>query len=110
MSEKPNWTVPTEVSALDIAFPGSVEHLMPAYDEIPKEFKDSNNPWCEFQRDWFFKGLKQEQIPEPKEGITGHIALRHLQAIQHSFQPKHEHKEAAVAYLASLWFQPKVRA
>jgi hypothetical protein len=36
--------------------------------------------------------------------VDGELAIRHLQVIQASFEPKHEHKEAAVAYLASLWF------
>jgi hypothetical protein len=40
-----------------------------------------------------------------KEGVDGNLAFRHLSAIQRSFTPKHEHKEAAVAYLASLWFE-----
>jgi len=38
------------------------------------------------------------------EGVDGGLAIRHLQVIQASFEPKHEHKEAAVAYLASPWF------
>jgi hypothetical protein len=29
----------------------------------------------------------------------------HLKAIMGSFQPKHEHKTAGVAYLMSLWFE-----
>jgi hypothetical protein len=41
---------------------------------------------------------------KPKEGVDVDKALRHIQAIMRSYQPKHEHKEAAVAYLLSQWF------
>lgn len=73
---------------------------------IPEEFKDrnTNNKWLEFQRTWFFKGIKSSGLV-PKPGIDMNEALRHLQAIQSSYEPKHEHKEACVAYLASLWFE-----
>ena len=93
---------PQEVSELEIAFPASVKRLMPTWDEIPAEFKRQDNPWAEWQRRWFFKGLQGR--PSPKQGIDGNKAMRHLSVIQRSFEPKHEHKEAAVAYLASLWF------
>jgi len=52
-----------------------------------------------------FSGLKKSEVPPVKEGIDVNMALRHLHAIQGSFEPKHEYKEAAVAYLASLWFE-----
>jgi len=32
-------------------------------------------------------------------------STRHLQTIQGSFEPKHEHKQDCVAYFMSLWFQ-----
>jgi hypothetical protein len=98
--------LPQEVTGLDMAFGGDVSKLMPPYAEIPKEFKDTHNYWCGWQSQWFFEGLKTQ--PEAKEGIDQKSAMRHLAAIQRSFEPQHEHKSAAVAYLASLWFkQPK---
>lgn len=98
---------PTKVDAIDVAFGGggkTLRELMPSYAEIPDEFKRQSNRWVKFQQDWFFNGLKKEEIPKAKDGIDQGIALSHLQCIQGSFEPKHEHKEAAVAYLASLWF------
>ncbi len=40
-----------------------------------------------------------------KPGIDETDAKRHLKAVLGSFAPKHEHKEAACAYLMSLWFE-----
>lgn len=97
--------MPQEIDA-KVAF-RDISHLMPAYDEIPEEFKGvySKNKFVKWAAKWFFQGLKKEEIPEAKEGIDKNKALRHLAVIQRSFAPKHEHKGAAVAYLASLWFE-----
>jgi hypothetical protein len=96
---------PQPVDAVLAAFPGSVKHLMPKWDEIPEEFHHGHTPWNKLQSRWFFTGLPKETVWVPKEGIDKDVALRHLKTIQGSFEPKHEHKEAAVAYLMSLWFE-----
>lgn len=95
-----DFSKPHKVDGLSIAFGGGMD-LLPAYKEIPDEFKRDSNPWCRWQSEWFFKGL--EKMPTAKEGIDQGEAMRHLSAIQKSFEPGHEHKMAAVAYLASLW-------
>jgi hypothetical protein len=100
------WARPTPVSDVEIAFGvGVVERLMPPMAEIPVEFKslNSRNRWIVCQQDWFFTGLR-DVVWSPKEGVDTIAALRHLKAIQGSWDPKHEHKQAAVAYLLSLWF------
>ena len=94
---------PQQVTKLDLAFPGSVSHLMPRYDEIPKEFKKDNNPWVKFVDQWFFGGANAQALMA-KKGIERHMALDHLRVIMGSFEPKHEHKISAVAYLLSQWF------
>lgn len=94
---------PTKLEDVDVAFPTTVSHLMPKYDDIPKEFKDHNNPFAALQAEWFFKGMKASKLIA-KEYIDRNMAMRHLQSIQGSFEPKHEHKSAGVAYLMSLWF------
>lgn len=93
---------PQEISKADAVFGGNTRTLMPAYHEIPEEFKRSGNNWVEWQRQWFYRGLQSS--PTPKEGIDAKAAMAHLAAIQSSWDPKHEHKMAGVAYLASLWF------
>ena len=98
---------PKPVSKVDLVFGGNMKELMPKYEEIPAEFKDFNkeNRWTKLQSKWFFEGLKKNEIPKTREGIDQNQALTHLQAIQASWEPKHEHKVAAVAYLMSLWFE-----
>jgi hypothetical protein len=40
-----------------------------------------------------------------KDGINRKDALLHAITVLTSFEPKHEHKIAAVAYLMFLWFK-----
>lgn len=95
---------PMEVDPVFAAFPASVRHMMPDYKDIPEEFKRGRTKWNELVSTWFFRGLKNAQY-KPKEGIDQKKALRHLKCIMGSWEPKHEHKEAAVAYLLSQWFE-----
>lgn len=95
-----------ELTDADVVFPADVLKIMPKYEDIPKEFRNLNNhtKWNKLVSDWFFLGLKKLEI-KPKEGVDQKKAMRHLGAIMRSFQPKHEHKEAAVAFLMSEWFE-----
>jgi len=95
--------LPIAVSQVDLAFPANVSHLMPAYEDIPKEFKSLYNPWVKIFSDFFYSGAKNIQW-NPKEGIDKLTAANHIRCIMGSFEPQHEHKEAACAYLMSLWF------
>jgi len=99
-----DWTTPQEISDVEIAFPAHVLNRMPEWDEIPPEFKRHRGTrWNELMARWFYDGLKGHEFCA-KEGVDKDAALRHLMAILGSYEPKHEHKEAAVAYLMSLWF------
>ena len=93
---------PAKVNQAEIAFGGDMDKLMPKIHTIPDEY-EGKDKWESWQSDWFFSGLKAR--PTPKEGIDIEDAMRHLSAIQGSWEPKHEHKQAAVAYLASQWFK-----
>lgn len=98
---------PQLLSALETIFPTDVSHLMPDMAEIPEDFHrgwGEAKPWVKFQRDWFFSGLVNVEA-QVKEGLDPKAVWGHLKAIQGSFEPKHEHKEAAVAFLASQWFE-----
>lgn len=77
--------------------------LMPTWSAIPDSFKRSSNPWCQLAHRWFFDGLEGTFVP--KTGIDLDRAMRQLKLILGSWSPAHEHKEAAVAYLMSLWFE-----
>lgn len=101
-----DFSAPHEVSRAEGVFGGrDVFSLMPAYKDIPPEFKSTSNPFCRIQAAWFFLGFKKWPL-EPKRGIDLGGAIAHLSAIQASFEPPHEHKAAGAAYLMSLWFEP----
>ena len=93
-----------EVSQIELAFPASVLQFMPKWEDIPDEFKDRNTKECRLASDWFFCGLS-ELNGSPREGVDAEKALKHIQMVLGSFEPKHEHKEAAVAFLLREWFE-----
>jgi len=93
---------PIDVDKLDQVLGGKAMDILPKWGDIPEQFKRGSNPWVKWQQQWFFSGLKA--MPVPKEGIDLKKAMSNLACCQGSFEPKHEHKEAGVAYLASLWF------
>jgi len=93
--------LPVDVDDVTLAFPASiVEKYMPAMKDIPAHI---DRKWEDLISTWFFEGVSELKLT-PKPGIDERKALRHIKAILGSFEPKHEHKEAAAAYLMSLWF------
>jgi hypothetical protein len=96
-------TPDSTLTALDVVFPAGVHHLMPSMESIPEEFH-SRSSWNKLISEWFFRGLNNISVV-PAEGIDENNALRHVKCIMGSFEPKHEHKEAACAYLMSQWFK-----
>lgn len=94
------WATPHEVSDMEVAFPAEIMHLMPAMEDIPE---DGLEDWERFVSTWFGFGLHSDIVFILRPGIDGDLMLRHIQCVMGSFQPKHEHKIAAVAYLFSLW-------
>ena len=95
-----------EISKSDRAFPADALDWMPAWDEIPEEYRDRNNGtvWNKIVRRWFFSGLPEKVAFYPKDGVDAERAVAVVQATLGSFAPKHEHKEAACAYMLASWF------
>ena len=93
---------PINVTDVDRVFGGKAMDILPNFSAIPEEFTRGRNPWVQWQQKWFFGGL--DRYPVPRDGIDLKLAMKNLACVQGSFEPKHEHKEAGVAYLASLWF------
>lgn len=93
----------SDISDVDYAFPAHVLGLMPEFKNIPEKYKDGNTPANAFVNMWFYSGVKGLRAT-PREGVDGVKAMRHLSAIMRSFEPKHEHKEAACAFLLDEWF------
>lgn len=109
------YATPHDVGDPTLAFPASViGTLLPRWADIPEEFHKEtvvSAPWYRFQQVWFAYGLDEDSGfvgVDLKEGIDGNMAFRHLATIQGSYEPKHEHKIAGVAWLASLWFNEVV--
>jgi hypothetical protein len=99
-----DWSKPRTTVELNLVGV-NVMRLLPAMSEIPPEFRvlHGGNKWLAMQQQWFFRGICAHGL-KPKEGVSKDDAIAHLSMIQESFAPQHEHKKAAVAYLASLWF------
>lgn len=102
---------PHEISDIQVAFPANIDGLLPRFEDIPESFRkwdgdDESREWIAFQNRWFYQGIPQDVELSPVAGVKLSAALRHLGAIQGSFEPKWEHKQAAVAWLASRWLAP----
>ncbi|WP_145142117.1 hypothetical protein [Paenibacillus sp. Y412MC10] len=95
---------PVEVNELDLTFGGDMKKLLPPMNEIPTEFQRGQTKWNKLINKWFFTGLKKLDV-KPREGVDRQKALNHVSAIMRSFEPSHEHKEAACSYLMSQFFE-----
>lgn len=102
---------PMDISPAMQAFPAGVvrEGYLPLEKDIPDEFKKTvhDNKWIRLFNEIFFRTgdrdiFKLELFP--KEGIDAGKAWAHICACMGSYEPRHEHKTAGVAYLFSLWF------
>lgn len=96
-----------DVSDVERSFgANNMAEMMPSYSQIPEEFKDFNgrNKWNVLVRDMFFFGLKSIDLT-PKKGVDPKKAFKHIRSIMVSWIPKHEHKEAACAFLFNEWFE-----
>jgi hypothetical protein len=96
-----------DVSDIDLAFPAHVMHLMPEYDRIPEEFRRGTTEWNKLVSKWFFQGVQGLRFV-PKPGVdneTYRKVMRQFRCILGSFEPQHEHKEAACAYILSCYFE-----
>ena len=95
-----------------VAF-GSIKH-MPKADAIPADFKRHNgNAYVKAVSSWFFSGAKKAPNGltidgvtfTAKAGVDADKALRAIKAVLGSFEPAHEDKEAACAFMLSEWFE-----
>lgn len=101
------WSVPSPVSDIDIAFAARGPELTPDYEDVPDEFKRSGSVWVRFIDHWFFRGNPTEafEVGRPRDGVDAELAFRHLKVVLGTFGTKHEHKTAGAAWLLSLWFE-----
>lgn len=93
-----------DLTDADLVFPARALSWMPTMEQIPKEFRDGDTEWNQIASQWFYAGISDDAEFVPREGIDPVKAVRALKATLGSYAPKHEHKEAAVAYMMSCWF------
>ncbi|WP_435952694.1 hypothetical protein [Dryocola sp. BD626] len=95
------------ISRKEVAFgPEKMTDYLPPAHKIPKEFFSDSNKWSRYIQGWFYGGLKESPIA--KDGVNFKDAAAHISVILASFEPKHEHKIAGCAYLASQWFKDEM--
>lgn len=101
------WGQPVVLSDLDAVFGSKdISEVLPTWEEIPEDFKNGwgeASKWIKKVEDWFYSGITALKMTM-KEDVDPDKAMRHLKCILSSWEPKHEHKTAGVAYLMSLWF------
>lgn len=92
-----------KLDGIEVAFgPRRCLDIMPTYEECRK----TRANWQKYETlvsDWFYLGLASFDAT-PRDGVNKDAAIRHIKSVLGSFEPKHEHKEAAVAYLIHEWF------
>lgn len=99
---------PMEVSDTQMTFPATLGELLPKWNDIPKRFQGNNDMYCQFADAWFFGGWPGKKfLVYPKGDVDPQKAIRHLYTLLRSYEPKQEHKIAAVGWLASRWLDIK---
>lgn len=96
---------PVKMSPLNSAFGLNVVDSMPKYQDIPEQFKHGYTPQNKLVNKLFFNGGKIDWLVTKPE-IDRTDAIRQIKATLGSWEPKHEHKEAAVAMMLAEWFEP----
>ena len=90
------------ITDTEVAF-GSTKYL-PKMKDIPEDFFKRSNVYVQLFNAIFFKGLVEFNY-EPMEGFSKDTINKVIASHAGSFMPKHEHKEAGVAYMMSLMFK-----
>lgn len=97
-----------EVTDVDVVF-ATRPHGLPDWDDIPDEFREGSGDarfWHHVVDTLFFNGGKLSDFGlKPKAGVDSNKAHRALRCCLTSWEPKHEHKTAGVAYMLSEWFE-----
>jgi methenyltetrahydromethanopterin cyclohydrolase len=95
-----------KLSPVDVAFPANPP--LPAWDEIPEQFKRGSNDYARVARALFSNGATLSDCGlRVKDGLDAGDVMDVLCACLGSFRPKHEHKMAGVAYMLSEWCDGK---
>jgi hypothetical protein len=96
------------VDQVNYAFPAHVIGiLIPEWQYLPEQFRDGNSCFEELASHACFNcvELKPEVV---RVDVDLSSANRQLSAVSRSFEPEHKYKEAALAYLLSLWLREDI--
>ena len=100
-----DWSQPKSASDLDYAFPAVViGRFIPCWDDLPAPFRNRSSGFEELATHVAFNAVSFRD-GVLRDGIDAHMANRQISIVARSFEPKHEHKEAGLAYLLSLWLR-----
>lgn len=102
------WLRPMKIDNKDVVFGpiGKIEEYMPKWTELPEDFRRERGDakkWINIVDDLFFYGAKDIRCTVKDPTIEQRDIIRHISMLLSSFEPSHEHKTSAVAYLLSLW-------
>lgn len=100
------FATPLDISQVDQAFPTSVRRHLPPFDSLPAEYQNwmrTDLPSFKLVSDIMFNGIVHGEWT-PKPGVNAEKAYRHVMYCLRSWEPKHEHKVAGVAWLIDQWF------
>lgn len=99
------------VDDVTFAFPAKLKGILPEAKDIPERFWQSNNLYHNAAQVLFGFGgeaFNERFIMESKLSREDFDkAIRAIHTCLSSFEPKHEHKIAGVAYMMSEWFDIK---
>jgi len=89
-----------KITDVDVAFGGGHRYMIKR-SQIP------DHKWNKLFGDWFY-GVEDNKVldVDPKENLTEEESQKYYlftSSVISSFSPKHQHKEAFVAYMLSLW-------
>ena len=95
-----------KLSEVDVAFPANIEWIPPLSDIPAKYHRPQNTKAGRFFLSLFFRGIALDRLGMlPREGVVAEAAWRALVVCLTTFGIKHEHKEAAFAFLIDQWFR-----
>lgn len=95
-----------DFNGVDATF-GAGRNAYPAYEVIPEQFRRGNTPFNNAVSGLFFKGGKLEDFGLRLKADTNRQRFfTAMRALLCSFEPKHELKEATVAWLLSEYAEP----
>lgn len=87
-------------SIQDVEMAFSTDRLLPAWEDIPQEFRDGNQ-YTRMAEALMYGWPLPDGTIEMQEGFTPEMLNRAVRSHLQSYGPKHEHKVAGVGYMMS---------